>query len=51
MSALFIVLLILALCGGGLGYYGGPTYAGYGYGGGGSIIFVLIILWLFGVFK
>jgi hypothetical protein len=51
MSLLPIVLLILILGGGGVGWYGGRTDAAwgpYGYGVGGFLVVVLVVLALTG---
>ena len=49
MSLLVILLIILLLFGGGGGWYG---YRRYGYGGGlgifGVVLFILILIYLFG---
>ncbi|WP_419828930.1 DUF3309 domain-containing protein [Methylobacterium sp.] len=41
LSIFLIALLVLAVCG---GFLGGRTYGGYGYGIGGMIAIVLVVL-------
>ena len=47
---LVLLLLCLLIFGGGFGYWGSPRWgAGPAWGGGlGVIIFILLVLWLFG---
>jgi hypothetical protein len=51
MSLLWVLILLLLLSGG-LGFYGGPAYGGYGYGPGiglgGILVIVLIVCLLTG---
>lgn len=49
--SLLVIIVILILCSGGIGYYGGPVYSGFGYGGFGSLIIVLLILWAMGLLR
>jgi hypothetical protein len=48
---ILIIVLIVLLLGGGGGYYYGGGYP-HAFGGGlGTVILVLLVLWLFGAFR
>jgi hypothetical protein len=49
MSLLVIIVILLLLFGGGGGYYAHGRYGGAGLGGVlGTVLLVLVVLWLFG---
>lgn len=49
MSTILIIIILLLVFGGGGGYYGYNRYGTRGLGGVlGSVVLILIILWLFG---
>jgi hypothetical protein len=48
MSPILIILLILLLCSGGYGWYGGQLGSPYGYGPIGLILFIILVLAVLG---
>jgi hypothetical protein len=49
MSLILLIILIVLIFGGGGGYYAHSRYGGAGLGGVlGTVLFVLLILWLLG---
>jgi hypothetical protein len=52
MSTLLIIVILLLLFGGGGGYYAFNTYGGVGLGGVlGTVLLVLLILWIVGALR
>jgi hypothetical protein len=52
MSTLLIIIILLLIFGGGGGYYAHSLYGGPGLGGVlGTVLVVLLILWLLGVLR
>jgi hypothetical protein len=52
MSTILIIIILLLLFGGGGGYYAFNTYGGVGLGGVlGTVLLILVILWLVGALR
>lgn len=52
MSTILIVILLILLLGGGGGYFGYKRFGGAGLGGAlGTVLIVIVVLWLVGVLR